>query len=91
MRDDDLKSMSTDNCGRSMKKSLWCSAENYKQKKQSSSNGNVSFKGPTTCAALPFRRSIEIQRTQLRAGPVMGSNPDGLNCKFKLADGWMIS
>ncbi len=80
-----------------MKKSLWCSPKNYKQKKPGSSNGNVSFKGPTayraliSCAALSFRRSIAIQRTQWRFGPGVGGNHDGLGHKFKLADGWMIS
>jgi hypothetical protein len=62
-------------------------------------DGYVSFKGPTTyrtfvgrdALTLPFRRSIEIQRTQCRFGPAVGSNPDGLGRKFKLADSWMIS
>ena len=80
-----------------MKNWLLCSLKNYRRKKPSSSNGYVSFKEPTTYrafigrAALPFRRSIEIRRTQWRFGPAVGSNPDGLGRKFKLADGWMIS
>ena len=82
-----------------MKRWLLSSLKNYRRKEPRSSNGYVSFKGPTTYRAfigraaltLLFRRSIEIRRTQWRFGPAVGSNPDGLGRKFKVADGWMIS
>ena len=79
-----------------MKRLGFSSPKNYRRKEPNSSNGYVSLKGPTRILAgrdaltLPFRRSIEIQRTQCRFGPAVGSHPAGLDHKFKLADSWMI-
>ena len=77
-----------------MKRWLLSSLKNYRRNKLGSSNGYVGFNRAfigRAALTLPFRRSIEIRRTQWRFGPAVGSNPDGLGRKFKLEDGWMIS